>query len=154
MKADIHPAYHKTKVTCACGATFEFGSTAESYHVEICSKCHPFYTGKQKLVDTAGRVDKFKERQKAFEMRQAEQKARTGKKAKKETVEERMTRKAEEKEALKAEEKAKKEEEKKEAAKKQAEKVTVKKEEEEEASAKKTIKKTAKKPAKKTAKKK
>jgi len=132
MKADIHPTYHKAKVTCACGAKFELGSTLESYHVDICSKCHPFYTGKQKLVDTAGRVDKFKERQKAFEMRQAEQKARTGKKVKKETVEEKMTRKAEEKEALKAEEKAKKEEAKKKAAKKKAEKVTVNKEEKKE----------------------
>ncbi|MBN2096705.1 50S ribosomal protein L31 [Candidatus Peregrinibacteria bacterium] len=127
MKADIHPTYHKAKVTCACGAKFELGSTLESYHVDICSQCHPFYTGKQKLVDTAGRVDKFKERQKAFEMKRAEEKARTGKKVKKETVEERVTRKAEEKEALKAAEKAKKEEEKKKVAKKQAEKVIVKK---------------------------
>lgn len=129
MKADIHPTYYKAKVTCACGAKFELGSTLESYSVDVCSKCHPFYTGKQKLVDTAGRVDKFKERQKVFEMKKAEEKSRTGKKTKKETVEEKMTRKAEEKEMIKAEEKAKKEEAKKEAAKKRAKKIIVEKEE-------------------------
>jgi large subunit ribosomal protein L31 len=63
MKADIHPAYHaKVQVTCACGASFETGSTAEAIQVEVCSNCHPFYTGKQKLVDTAGRVDRFRKR--------------------------------------------------------------------------------------------
>ncbi len=127
MKSGIHPNYHpKAKVKCACGATYEFGSTLESYKVEICSKCHPFYTGKQKLVDTAGRLDKFVERQKTFEMRKAEEKARLGKKTKKETVEERVTRKAVEKEAAKMAEKAEKEAEKKKAAKKKAEKIIVK----------------------------
>ena len=127
MKSGIHPNYNpKAKVKCACGATYEFGSTLESYKVEICGKCHPFYTGKQKLVDTAGRVDKFMERQKTFEMKKAEEKARLSKKIKKETVEERVTRKAEEKEAAKMAEKAKKEAEKKEAAKKKAEKIVVK----------------------------
>ena len=61
MKKDIHPEYYaKAKVTCVCGNTFTVGSTVESLNVEICSKCHPFYTGKEKLVDTAGRVDRFK----------------------------------------------------------------------------------------------
>jgi len=60
MKKDIHPKYSKTTVRCACGNEFETGSTAESIRVEICSKCHPFFTGKQKLVDTAGRVERFR----------------------------------------------------------------------------------------------
>ncbi|MBU1118458.1 50S ribosomal protein L31 [Patescibacteria group bacterium] len=64
MKKNIHPKYYKATVTCACGNTFEVGSTEEKIPVEICSMCHPFYTGKQKLVDTAGMVDKFKERMK------------------------------------------------------------------------------------------
>ena len=63
MKTDIHPTYNtKAKVTCACGNTFIVGSTMDEIHVEICSNCHPFYTGKQKLVDTARRVEKFQER--------------------------------------------------------------------------------------------
>ena len=63
MKAKIHPKYHQNvKVTCACGNAFETGSTQEKIDVEICSTCHPFYTGKQNLVDTAGRVDQFKAR--------------------------------------------------------------------------------------------
>lgn len=63
MKKDIHPQYYqKTKVTCSCGNSFEVGSTQESIYVEICSACHPFYTGTQKLIDTAGRVDRFKAR--------------------------------------------------------------------------------------------
>ena len=59
MREGIHPEYKKTTIRCACGETFEVGSTKENIQVEICSKCHPFYTGKQKLVDTGGRVDKF-----------------------------------------------------------------------------------------------
>ncbi len=60
MKKDIHPTFHdQTIVTCSCGATHVIGSTLPELKVEICSKCHPFYTGKQKLVDTEGRVDKF-----------------------------------------------------------------------------------------------
>ncbi len=59
MKAEIHPKYVATKVTCGCGETFETRSTMPQLKVEICSKCHPFYTGKQKYVDTAGRVEKF-----------------------------------------------------------------------------------------------
>lgn len=64
MKTDIHPTYHeKITVTCSCGNSFETGSTYESLSVEVCSACHPFYTGKQKLVDAQGRVDKFRQRQ-------------------------------------------------------------------------------------------
>jgi len=63
MKKDIHPKYyHNATVKCACGNTFKIGSTREYIETEVCSKCHPFYTGKDKLVDTAGRVEKFKER--------------------------------------------------------------------------------------------
>lgn len=63
MKPDIHPKYHeKSSVACACGNTFEVGSTLERISVEICSNCHPFYTGKQKLIDSAKRVDKFQAR--------------------------------------------------------------------------------------------
>jgi len=63
MKKDIHPAYYtNAKVTCACGNTFTIGSTKPEIHVEICYNCHPFYTGKEKLIDTAGRVEKFKAR--------------------------------------------------------------------------------------------
>ena len=68
MKTDIHPTYYTAaKVICACGNTFTTGSTREEIHVEICSNCHPFYTGKQKLVDTAGRVEKFQKRLKLAE---------------------------------------------------------------------------------------
>ena len=59
MKEKIHPKYEKAIVRCVCGETFETGSTEKELRVEICSKCHPFFTGKQKLVDTSGRVDKF-----------------------------------------------------------------------------------------------
>lgn len=62
MKEGIHPQYVKCTVRCACGNTFETRSTVESINVDICSNCHPFFTGKQKLVDTGGRVDKFKRR--------------------------------------------------------------------------------------------
>jgi large subunit ribosomal protein L31 len=60
MKTEIHPQYYKSAtVRCACGNTFAVGATRAEIHVEICSKCHPFYTGEQKLIDTAGRVEKF-----------------------------------------------------------------------------------------------
>mgnify|MGYP003534352572 CR=1 FL=1 len=62
MKKDIHPEIKDCKVTCACGETFTCKSTKSEINVEICSKCHPFYTGKQKFVDAGGRVDKFKKR--------------------------------------------------------------------------------------------
>ena len=64
MKEKIHPEYHETTVTCACGSSFPTRSTKKSYKVEICSKCHPFFTGKQKLIDTAGRVERFNTRYK------------------------------------------------------------------------------------------
>jgi large subunit ribosomal protein L31 len=59
MKQGIHPKYELVKVKCACGNEFETKSTKEKLNVDICSQCHPFYTGKQKLLDTAGRVEKF-----------------------------------------------------------------------------------------------
>lgn len=63
MKKDIHPKYYpKSKVHCACGASFEVGSTKEVIETEVCGNCHPFYTGKDKIIDTAGRVDKYKKR--------------------------------------------------------------------------------------------
>ena len=62
MKADIHPAYELATVHCACGHTFETRSTMKDIHVEICSSCHPYFTGKQKLMDTAGRVERFRQR--------------------------------------------------------------------------------------------
>jgi len=60
VKKDIHPKYQKATVTCACGNTFETGSTRKELKVDICSNCHPFFTGKQKFVDTGGRVERFK----------------------------------------------------------------------------------------------
>ena len=61
MRKDIHPVYHKdAKIICACGQVFEVGSTVKEVKVELCSNCHPFYTGKQRFVDTQGRVDRFK----------------------------------------------------------------------------------------------
>jgi large subunit ribosomal protein L31 len=62
MKSDIHPEYHDVEVRCACGNTFKTRSTKSELRLEICSVCHPFYTGKQKLVDTAGMVEKFERR--------------------------------------------------------------------------------------------
>ena len=62
MKADIHPEYVLATVTCSCGNTFQTRSTKSELHVEICSQCHPFYTGKQKLMDTGGRVERFQRR--------------------------------------------------------------------------------------------
>ena len=62
MKEGIHPDYKQTTIKCACGEVIETGSTKENITVEICSKCHPFFTGKQKLVDTGGRVEKFRKK--------------------------------------------------------------------------------------------
>jgi len=62
MKEKIHPAYTKATVQCACGHTFETGSTRAQLRVEVCSNCHPFYTGEQRIVDTAGRVERFRRR--------------------------------------------------------------------------------------------
>jgi large subunit ribosomal protein L31 len=68
MQTDIHPAYGTIKVVCSCGNAFETRSTStkDEIHIDVCSNCHPFYTGKQKIVDTAGRVEKFKSRYGAF----------------------------------------------------------------------------------------
>ena len=66
MKSDIHPTYYSNaKVKCACGNEFIVGSTYENIEVEICSACHPFYTGQEKIIDTAGRVERFRAREKA-----------------------------------------------------------------------------------------
>ena len=66
MKKDIHPQwYPKAKVICACGQTFTVGSTKQEIHVEVCSACHPFFTGEMKFVDTEGRIEKFKAKQEA-----------------------------------------------------------------------------------------
>lgn len=64
MKKEVHPAYHEVKVSCSCGNSFKTRSTmtSETLQIEVCSKCHPFYTGKQKIMDTSGRVDKFKQK--------------------------------------------------------------------------------------------
>lgn len=62
MKPDIHPKYEESTVLCGCGETFKTRSTQSNLQIEICSKCHPFYTGKQKLLDTAGRVEKFQKK--------------------------------------------------------------------------------------------
>ena len=62
MKQEIHPKYEAATVTCSCGNTFQTRATKDTIHVELCSNCHPFYTGKQKLVDTGGRVDRFQRR--------------------------------------------------------------------------------------------
>jgi len=87
MKKDVHPTYYPdATVTCACGNTFTTGSTAKEIKVEICSACHPFYTGKQKLVDTAHRVDRFKRvQQKSEELKKLRRKKvkKTTKKTKK-----------------------------------------------------------------------
>jgi len=73
MKKDIHPKYfEKATITCSCGAKFIVGSTIENMEVEICSQCHPLYTGQKKLVDTAGRVQKFEERLEKAKKMQAE----------------------------------------------------------------------------------
>jgi large subunit ribosomal protein L31 len=62
MKKDIHPSYDACTVTCACGSTFQTRSTKPEIRVEICSQCHPFFTGKQKFIDSAGRVEKFRKK--------------------------------------------------------------------------------------------
>lgn len=80
MKKDTHPKYYdEAKVVCACGNTFTTGSTVKELHVELCSACHPFYTGKQKLVDTARRVEKYKEK---MDKKAEASKTRKGKKVK------------------------------------------------------------------------
>ena len=75
MKNDIHPNYRETTVRCACGSEFLTGSTKDNIRVEICSKCHPFFTGKQKLMDTAGRVERFRRKYAHLEQYKADDKA-------------------------------------------------------------------------------
>ncbi|GAB4194788.1 MAG: 50S ribosomal protein L31 [Sandaracinaceae bacterium] len=62
MKAGIHPEYKDAVITCACGATYKTGSTRGSFSVDVCSNCHPFFTGKQRILDTAGRVERFRKK--------------------------------------------------------------------------------------------
>ena len=84
MKKDIHPKYNiKTKATCVCGAVFEVGSTMSEIKVEICSQCHPFYTGQDKIVDTAGKVEKFQARAAKTEAMKSKKTKSTPKKTKK-----------------------------------------------------------------------
>ena len=74
MKAKIHPKYFETTITCACGNKIETRATIKDLKVEICSACHPFFTGKQKLIDTAGRVERFRRKYEHFEKKKAESK--------------------------------------------------------------------------------
>jgi large subunit ribosomal protein L31 len=85
MKKKIHPKYNsEVEVKCACGNTFKVGSTSETVNIEICSDCHPFYTGKEKLVDSTGRVDRFKQRlQKTSAIKDAKTKTKKTKKTSK-----------------------------------------------------------------------
>jgi large subunit ribosomal protein L31 len=62
VKADLHPKYQTLSVRCACGNTFQTRSTSSNIHVEVCAQCHPYFTGKQRMIDTAGRVDRFRKR--------------------------------------------------------------------------------------------
>ena len=87
MKKDIHPEYKKAKITCGCGNVIETKTTVGDLTVEICSACHPFFTGKQKLVDTAGRVDKFKARMEQAEKLKKANQAKKSNSAKAEQVE-------------------------------------------------------------------
>ena len=81
MKKGIHPKYHeKVTVECACGNSYELRSTEETLQVEVCSACHPYYTGKYKLVDVAGRVDRFKQKMKRVERKQKDNKTKENKK--------------------------------------------------------------------------
>jgi large subunit ribosomal protein L31 len=77
MKQGIHPDYIETVVTCSCGNTFTTRSTKAELHVELCNQCHPFYTGKQKLVDTGGRVERFQKKYASRPRRKAEEPAET-----------------------------------------------------------------------------
>ncbi|MGB5619072.1 MAG: 50S ribosomal protein L31 [Desulfobacterales bacterium] len=67
MKTDIHPSFFQTTIKCACGNEIAVGSTKQDIRVEICSKCHPFFTGKQKLIDTAGRIERFRKKYEKFQ---------------------------------------------------------------------------------------
>jgi len=91
MKKNTHPNYKDITISCACGAKFSAGSTRDDISVEICSQCHPFFTGKQKLVDTAGRVDKFKARMEASKKMKEEAAKKEAVKAAKPAKEEKKT---------------------------------------------------------------
>lgn len=96
MKTDIHPKYNSTTFVCACGSKFTAGSTIEKeFHTEICSQCHPFYTGKQKLIDSSGRVDKFMAKMKKAQA-VAEKKVKKVDDGEEETVAQETAEKAEE----------------------------------------------------------
>ncbi len=82
MKATIHPTYHSNAtIICACGNTFTTGSTVKDIHIELCSACHPFYTGKQKLIDTSRRIEKFQEKATKAAAQVTGKKAKTAKRA-------------------------------------------------------------------------
>jgi len=86
MKKSIHPTYYKeAKISCSCGNTLTVGSTVKEAHIEICSSCHPFFTGKKKIIDTAGRVDRFKAREEKSRKLQ-EERIKSRSTAKKRTV--------------------------------------------------------------------
>jgi large subunit ribosomal protein L31 len=70
MKENIHPKYENTKIRCACGNVIEAGSTKDNITIEICSNCHPFFTGKQKLVDTAGRIERFRKKYQKYQSKE------------------------------------------------------------------------------------
>ncbi|NND85602.1 MAG: 50S ribosomal protein L31 [Acidimicrobiia bacterium] len=74
MKSDIHPDYRAAEVVCSCGNTFTTKSTAGDMHVELCNECHPFFTGRQKLVDTGGRVERFRRRYEGAEIKSSKRK--------------------------------------------------------------------------------
>jgi len=75
LKKEIHPKYFETTITCACGNVIHTRSTAKDIHVEICSACHPFFTGKQKLIDTAGRVERFRKKYEKIQKKKEEEKS-------------------------------------------------------------------------------
>ncbi|MFP3870920.1 MAG: 50S ribosomal protein L31 [Syntrophobacteria bacterium] len=75
MKKDVHPPYYRTTIRCHCGHEFETGSTKQNISVEICSRCHPFYTGKQKLVDSTGRIERFRRKYRKYENQKAKEEA-------------------------------------------------------------------------------
>lgn len=86
MRTEVHPTYHEIEVTCVCGNTIATGSTRETFSVEICSACHPFYTGTQKIIDTQGRIERFKNRYAKSEQAVKAEKTKTEPAAKAEPV--------------------------------------------------------------------
>ena len=105
MKKDIHPEYRMTTVRCHCGHEFEAGSTKENISIEICSQCHPFYTGKQKLVDSAGRIERFRRKYGDYLGKNKEEKEGNGRPKKVVTEELKKEAKEEPKKEVKKEEK-------------------------------------------------